>query len=200
MTQHLHDIDTITSNYELFLKMCLKLGDRSESVVAMVDHMGERLLMAPASTKLSFHCAHPGGLVEHSLNVLRNLKKLTKAYDVAVPVESMIIVSLFHDWGKVGDLEEAYYLEQDSDWHREKLGQMYKVNEDMQSMPNAERGLWLMQHFGVKLSLDEWIAIRTNDGQGVDENKPYFGSEPTLALLLQHADQMATKQEKERYS
>ena len=200
MTQHLHDIDTITNNYALFLKMCSKLGDRSAPVVAMVEHMNERLLMAPASTKLSYHCAHPGGLVEHSLNVLRNLKKLIKVYEVDVPVESMIIASLFHDWGKVGDLEEAYYIEQDSDWHREKLGQMYKVNEDMQSMPNAERGLWLLQHFGVQLTLDEWIAIRTNDGPGVPENKAYFGREPTLALLLQHADQMATKQEKERYS
>jgi len=180
--------------------MCSKLGDRSEAVTTMVEHMGERLLMAPASTKLSFHCAHPGGLVEHSLNVLRNLKKLIQIYESDISSESMIMAALFHDWGKVGDLNEAYYLEQDSDWHREKLGQMYKINEDMQSMPNAERGLWILQHFGVKLSLDEWIAIRTNDGPGVDENKPYFGREPTLALLLQHADQMATKQEKERYS
>jgi hypothetical protein len=200
MTQHLHDIDALTSNYALFLKMCSKLGERSEAVTKMVEHMDERLLMAPASTKLSFHCAHPGGLVEHSLNVLRNLKKLIQLYDADISSESMIMVSLFHDWGKVGDLDEAYYLEQDSDWHREKLGQMYKINEDIQSMPNAERGLWLMQHFGVQLTLDEWIAIRTNDGQGVDENKPYFGREPTLALLLQHADQMATKKEKEKYS
>ena len=98
MTQHLHDIDTITNNYALFLKMCSKLGDRSAPVMAMVEHMNERLLMAPASTKLSYHCAHPGGLVEHSLNVLRNLKKLIKVYEVDVPVESMIIASLFHDW------------------------------------------------------------------------------------------------------
>ena len=200
MTQHLHDIDTLTNNYALFLKMCSKLGDRSESVTTMVEHMGERLLMAPASTKLAFHCAHPGGLVEHSLNVLRNLKKLIGVYEVEISSESMIIAALFHDWGKVGDLNDSYYVEQDSGWHREKLGQMYKINEDMQSMPNAERGLWILQHFGVKLTLDEWIAIRTNDGPGVDENKPYFGREPTLALLLQHADQMATKQEKEKYA
>jgi len=167
----------------------------------MVEHMGERLLMCPASTKLSYHCAHPGGLIEHSLNVLRNLKILTKAYDVNISSDSMIMAALFHDWGKVGDLDNAYYLEQDSDWHREKLGQMYKINEDMQSMPNAERGLWLLQHFGVNLSLDEWIAIRTNDGAEASENKPYGTlSIPNLALLIQHADQMATKQEKEKYA
>lgn len=199
MKQHLHDLDTLTSNYELFKRMCSKLGDRSEYIENMIDHLEERLFIAPASSRLSYHCAHPGGLVEHSLNVLRNLKKLIKLYNVDITQESMIIVSLFHDLGKVGDLDNSYYLDQDSDWHREKLGQMYKINEKIQSMPNAERGLWLMQHFGVRLSLDEWVAIRINDGQGVDENKPYFGNEPTLAMLLQHADQMATKQEKEKY-
>ena len=201
MTQHLHDIETLTNNYNLFLKLCQRLGDRSEAVTAMVEHMGERLLMCPASSRTIYHCAHPGGLIEHSLNVLRNMKKLAIAYDIAVPAESMIIAALFHDWGKVGDLDSAYYLEQDSDWHREKLGQMYKINEDMQSMPNAERGLWILQHFGVQLTLDEWIAIRANDGAEAPENKPYGTlSIPNLALLTQHADQMAAKQEKEKYA
>jgi hypothetical protein len=129
------------------------------------------------------------------------MRKLADAYDIIIPAESMVMAALFHDFGKVGDLDESYYLEQDSDWHREKLGQMYKINEDMQSMPNAERGLWLLQHFGVQLTLDEWIAIRANDGAEAPENKPYGTlSIPNLALLTQHADQMAAKQEKEKYA
>ena len=29
----------------------------------------------------------------------------------------------------VGDLENEYFIEQDSDWHIEKLGQVYKFND-----------------------------------------------------------------------
>lgn len=198
--QQIHDIETLTNNYNLFIKICGRLGDRSENIMKMIDHLGDRLLMCPASSRLSYHCAHPGGLIEHSLNVLRNTKKLVEVYELDIQSESMIIASLFHDLGKVGDLNEPYYIEQDSDWHREKLGQMYKINEEIQSMPNAERGLWLLQHFGVQLTLNEWIAIRSNDGSEAPENKPYGSMTiPNLALIIQHADQMATKQEKEKY-
>jgi hypothetical protein len=188
--------ERIEKNYKLYVSLCEKLGDRSENILALIEHLGERLLLAPASSRTEYHAAYPGGLIDHSLRVLKNARALNDVYDLNLPLESIIMAALFHDFGKVGDLEQDLYLDQDSDWHREKLGQMYKVNKEIQKMPNAERGLWLLQHFGVKLTLDEWIAIRINDGAYSDDNKYYSMSEPDLALIIQQADRMACQQEK----
>ena len=168
--------EKIEKNYKLFVTLCNKLGDRSEPINKMIEHLDERLAFSPASSRLAFHAAYPGGFIEHSLNVLRNARKLNDIYE-------------FNN--------EPLYLDQDSDWHREKLGQMYKINENIQKMPNAERGLWLLQHFGVKLTLDEWIAIRTNDGPVAEENRVYAMCEPKLAIIVHQADRMACEQEKD---
>tara|TARA_R110002126_G_scaffold53905_1_gene145992 strand:+ start:1223 stop:1816 length:594 start_codon:yes stop_codon:yes gene_type:complete len=189
--------EKIEKNYKLFVTLCNKLGDRSEPINKMIEHLDERLAFSPASSRLAFHAAYPGGFIEHSLNVLRNARKLNDIYEFNIPLDSLIVASLFHDLGKVGDLNEPLYLDQDSDWHREKLGQMYKINENIQKMPNAERGLWLLQHFGVKLTLDEWIAIRTNDGPIAEENRVYAMCEPKLAIIVHQADRMACEQEKD---
>lgn len=183
--------ERIEKNWNTFTALCKKCGDRTPSVMAMIEHLGERLVLAPASSKQQYHDAHPGGLVDHSLKVLLKARALNEAYQTNLSSESLIISCLFHDLGKVGDLTEDYYLPQTDDWRREKLGEVYTYNEKVQRMPNSERGLWIMQHFGVKLSMAEWLAIRLNDGQYVDENRPYKMHEPTLALVVHQADRMA---------
>lgn len=51
---------------------------------------------APASSR--FHGAYAGGLLDHSLNVYDELKRLLNVYpEIKVPEESVIICSLFHD-------------------------------------------------------------------------------------------------------
>ena len=39
--------------------------------------------------------------------------------------KSLVKISLLHELGKLGDPENELYIPQDSDWHREKLGQNY---------------------------------------------------------------------------
>ena len=84
-------------------------------------------------------------------------------------------------------MEQDYFIDQDSDWHREKLGQMYKYNEDLNKMSVSHRTLFLLQHFGIELAKDEWLAIQLAQGSHFEENRFYVGHEPTLALLLQQA-------------
>lgn len=189
--------EQITENFEKYRSLCEKLGDRSEAALAMIDALGERLALCPASARKDYHAAYPGGLVDHSLRVLTNALKLCKAFGWEIPKESMIIGALFHDLGKVGDHENDYYLPQDSDWHRDKIGEMYKHNRDIQYMTVPHRGVWLCQHFGLRLSQDEFLAIMLNDGQYAPENAPYKLKEPRLADVVHAADLISTKQEKE---
>lgn len=193
--------EQIESNWKKFRALCEKLGDRSQSVLSMLDGLDEHLALAPASSRVDFHNAFPGGLVDHSLRVLANANTLIKAYGYNVPKDSLIIGALFHDLGKVGHVTESgdvidYYVPQDSQWHREKLGEMYKHNPKLPYMTVPHRGVYICQRFGVRLTHDEFLAIVLNDGFVVQENKPYCLKEPLLAHVVMTADYISTMQEK----
>ena len=191
-------LSRIEANWKTFEKWCDQLGERKDIIRGMLDHFGERACMAPASTRLEYHNAFPGGFIDHSLRVCRTTIDLAAALKVKVPKESLIISSLFHDWGKVGTLEEDYYVFQESDWHR-KRGQMYLANPRIK-MPNAQLGLFTLSQFGIKLNQEEYLAILLNDGPYAEANKDYNMKEPKLALLVHMADRWATQCEKNRLS
>lgn len=181
------DVDKIQSNWTTYEKLCGKLSD--DNLNNLLEVVGERLVMSPASPKEDQHGCYPGGLIEHSLDVTIMMRTLNKALGSKVPTDSVLKVGLLHDIGKIGDLETDYFVEQDSSWHREKLGQLYKYNEDLEKMSTSHRTLYLLQHFGVVLSKDEWLAIQLAQGSHFEENRFYVGHEPSLALLLQQSKQ-----------
>ena len=192
--------EQIFSNFEMFKGLCESLGERSEPALRMVNTLGERLALCPASSKLDFHLAIPGGLVDHSLRVLHNAHTYSKAFGWSIPKDSLIIGSLFHDLGKVGYESEGsdYYLPGDR-WRAEKLGEMYSHNKSIQYMSVPNRGLWLCQHFGLSLTVDETLAILLNDGFFPTENKAYILKDPLLAHVVMTADYISTRQEKEEF-
>ena len=143
--------------------------------------------MCPASTRTDQYGAYPGGMVQHALEVTSTLRTLNTSLELGLSTAAIIKVGLLHDIGKVGGLEEDNFLEQDSDWHREKLGQLYKYNDALNKMSTSHRTLFLLQHYGVSLSLDEWLAIQLAQGSHFEENRFYVGHEPTLAVILQQA-------------
>lgn len=185
-------------NWKTFERWCEQLGDRRDAVTSMLDAVGERVCTAPASTRLEYHNAFPGGFVDHSLRVLRVAIDIAGALKVKVSKESLIISSLFHDWGKAGTVEDDYYLPQTSDWHR-KRGQMYTANPQIR-MPNAQLGVFTLGQAGVKLSEEEYLAILLNDGPVVEANKPYSMKEPRIALVVHWADRWSCQLEKGRTS
>jgi len=189
--------EEIAANFDKFRSLCERLGERSPAALRLVDHLGERLALCPASGRKDFHQAIPGGLVDHSLRVLGNAMKLSKAFGWDLPKDSLIIGCLFHDLGKVGDVDDDYYVPQTSDWHREKLGEMYTHNKKIKYMTVPHRGVWLCQHFGLTLTQDEWLSIMLNDGWVLQENKAYCLKESDLVHVVMTADYISTKQEKD---
>lgn len=193
--QKLFTAEEIEHNFMKYRSLCEKLGDRSPAVLALVDHFGERLALCPASGKKNYHLSIPGGLVDHSMRVLHNALTLVKAFGWQLPKESLIIAALFHDLGKVGDLDNDYYVPAEQ-WRAEKQGELFTYNPDIKFMSNPHRSIFLCQHFGIKLTTDEMLAILLNDGFVVEENKAYCLKEPLLAHVIMTADIIATRQEK----
>ena len=160
--------------------------------------VGNSYFIAPASSREDYHSCYPGGLLVHSLNVTKTLKRLAKVLCPGkYPDDVLAFVGLFHDLGKAGDGVHEYYVPNPSQWHREKLGKMYEVNKECMPGPTSERGLYILQKHGIKLETEEYLAIRLNDGAYAEENRPYLMQEPQLALLVHMADRWATDQEKD---
>lgn len=192
--------EEIETNWKRFCALCEKTGERAPALAKMLDELDERLCLCPASAKRDYHGAFPGGLVDHSLRVLNNLAALNKAYDWKLLKESMIIGCLFHDVGKVGmpgkGAENDFYTPQNDSWRRDKLGEEYGYNNSLVHMGTPDRSVFVMQHYGVQLTPDEWLSIKLNDGFVLQENKPYCLKVSPLVYGVMTADYCATMSEK----
>jgi hypothetical protein len=64
-------------------------------------------------------------------------------------------------------------------------------------MTHPHRTLYILQNAGITLSLDEWIAILTQNGTASEENRFYQGCENNLAVILQSAIRLAVMKEED---
>jgi len=188
--------EKIISNFETFQKILSKTGNRAHALGEFISRHGERIAVCPSHNLVKRTTSSPGGLVEHALNTFKIARKLVEASGVNVNVESLAVVCLLHEVGKIGDDEKDYYIAQDSSWHRER-GQVYTYNPELPKMTHAHRTLYLLQSNGVSLTMDEWIAILTQQGTASEENRFYAGCENNLAVILQTASRMAVMKEED---
>lgn len=190
--------EQIYANWMTFQKFCQNISDESrrDKILKMLESIGDELVIAPASAKRDFHNAFAGGLVDHSLRVLRNAVKYSKAMNLNIERDSVIIAALFHDLGKIGDGTQPYYVKQTDKWREEKLGEVYTHNDKLIHMSVGLRSLYVLSSHNVILTQPEWLAIYLNDGWVLQENKPYCLKEPALVHVIQTADYFSTLQEK----
>jgi len=180
--------------------------ERLDKLNEMYDYFEERMCIAPASGKEHFHNAHAGGYVEHVLHItdlvvqIHELWSKNGATVDDFTKEELIFAALHHDLGKVGDLAEDYYTPNDSDWHRKNQGMIYKHNPKIQHMTVTDRALWLLQHFNVSMTENEYLGLRLTDGMYEEANKGYYISymphkqlRSNIAHILHQADMMASK-------
>ena len=181
-------------------------GERLEKLNKMYDYFEERMCIAPASGKEHFHNAHAGGYVEHVLHITDLVVQIYELWSKNGATvddftkEELIFAALHHDLGKVGDLAEDYYTPNDSDWHRKNQGMIYKHNPKIQYMTVTDRAIWLLQHFGISMSENEYLGLRLTDGMYEEANKGYYISfmphkqlRSNIAHILHQADMMASK-------
>jgi hypothetical protein len=152
-----------------------------------LDAFGERIVLAPASHKVDQKYCEVGGLMKQSIDIAIAMKKIAEALDLETSPTSILRIALSHDLGKLGTEDQEYFLDQDSDWHREKLGAMYKFNDKVPRMPVPHLSVFLVNSYGLELTLEETRAIMTSGGLGRDENKSYGFVNSSLQSLFQAA-------------
>ena len=179
-------------------------GERLEKLNKMYDHFEDRMCVAPASGTEHFHNAHVGGYVEHVLHVVDLALKFTNVWEadgatIDFTVQEIIFAALHHDLGKVSDLEEDYYIPQESEWHRKNRGEIFTHNPKLNYMTVTDRAIFLLNHFGLDMSEKEYIGIRLTDGLYEEANKKYYITytpgntlKTNIAYILHQADMAAS--------
>ena len=180
--------------------------NRREKLLKMYHYFEERMCLTPASGKEHFHNAYAGGYVEHVLHVTDLAQQIYSLWEKNgatvdnFTVEEVIFAALHHDLGKVGNLAEDNYIHNDSDWHRKNQGMIYKHNPRIEYMTITDRATWILQHFGIKMTENEYIGLRLTDGLYEEANKTYYMNwskdnqlKSNIAYILHQADLMATK-------
>lgn len=141
---------------------------------------------APASTK--YHGVHTGGLLEHSVNVMYTLCKLTENNHLYWErPESPIIVGLFHDICKV-DM-----------YKRKKVGEMYyysyEYNNETLFKGHGNKSVMMLASL-IQLTEEEVACIRYHMGAFTDKEEwndytRAIHKYPNV-LWTHHADMIAT--------
>lgn len=185
-------------------------SERTKALLKMYEDYEERVKEAPASGKINFHNAYEGGYIDHVLNVLKCARLVKRMYEhiggwIDFTDEEMVFSALHHDLGKLGTLDDPYYVVQDSDWHRKNRLENFKHNEDAQYMTVSDRTMFILQQYGVTMTQTEYLAIKLTDGVYDDSAKKYlvqYGAGPfpmrtNLHKVMHWADHMAASQEQD---
>ena len=175
---------------ERFLSLCGKI--ERDGIDRLLGWLGSSdFYTCPASTK--YHGAFRGGLLEHSLNVYDELKRLLAAYpEIEAAEESVVIVSLFHDLCKVNyyGVEKRNRKNEAGQWESYDA---YTVKEKFPFGGHGSKSVFLIQQF-MTLSAEEAVAINCHMGTW-DRSDPDVGrsfEQFPLAWLLHVADESAT--------
>ena len=209
---HILDENKIQENYNKFRKLINQTfsGDRLESLNKMYDLLEDRIVLTPASSTEHFHNAFAGGYIDHILRVTYNAIKIYELYETLgmsldFDKETLIFTALHHDLGKVGNDKESWYIPNDSQWHIENQGKIYKTNPDMHWMELNDRTFWMLNHYGIKITEEEYIGIKLTDGLYDEGNKRYYITynkdnvlKTSLPFVMHQADMIASNFERNR--
>ena len=204
------NVEKVTEAFNLHKKIIDRYitGERKVKVLSMIDTIGEEnYALAPASGKLWYHGAYPGGYLVHVNTVVRYALEQKNLYEklggsIDFTEEELVFSALFHDLGKVGDGEKINYLPQTQEWFRKNKQEMFVNNPDLDFMLVPDRSLFVLQKFGISVTQKEYLAIKLHDGMFDDSNKAYFVSfspdsklKSSIVPILHAADYLASKLE-----
>lgn len=198
----------LKQNYDKFLAIINKYftGERLEKLLFMYsdDELGGNLMVSPASGNKNYHNAYEGGYIDHIFNVCKNALKMKKTFEEAGGVcdfteEELLFVAIHHDLGKLGTKEELHYSPNDSKWHIENRGELYKRNEKNSFMAITDRTLFTLSKYGIVINENEYFGIKLTDGLYDEDNEKYYKVYDTskylksnIQYIMHWADHMST--------
>ena len=147
------NMELIKKNWNTYKTILSRLED--ENISTLLEELGERICLAPANSNNKQYGCYPGGIVVTSTKLAKAMQALNEFHGTPVDIKSIYKVGLLHDIGRLGTIESDWLLPQDSDWHREKLGNEFKINFDLPKLTHLQRTLFLLNHFQERKCQDQ---------------------------------------------
>jgi hypothetical protein len=180
--------------------------DRVDKLLKMYDDLETRILEAPASSKVQYHNAYPGGYLDHIHNVIRTAELCERLYrhvggKIDFTPEERVFAAMHHDLYKLGDENGPFYI-RESDNYWIKKGSVYKYSEDLDVMHGVDRTFYMLQKYGIEMTYKEMVGIKCADGLYDRANEKYFMAQGVfpnrtqIHLVIHWADCMAANAEK----
>lgn len=177
---------------KILIEEALKATGR-HNINNLLDYMDKAgFYTAPASTK--YHGAIEGGLADHSINVWRIAIQTAQGImgvDINAMHDSIVITSILHDLGKVGQFGKPLYVD-----NVLKKGiseaQPYKTNPDLRTLPHEIVSCIEIERF-IELTPEEQQAIAWHNGLYGAFKYEIAGKETPLYMILHFADMWASR-------
>lgn len=183
--------------------------DRGIKLTKLYEDYGDRLIEAPASSKVHYHNAYSGGYIDHVLHVYDTALQMVKVLrnaggTIDFNKQELAMAALHHDLWKLGmPGGQPYYEVESSDWHRKNQGSMFKHNEKLPFFKVTDGALYILQKYNIDLTYNEWMGIKLSDGLYEDSNKGYlmnhgkFPVHTNLGYVIHWADHSSTNAERD---
>lgn len=184
----------------------LLMSTGREGMINLLGYMkNQGFYTAPCSTH--YHLCKEGGLAEHSLNVRNTMESLSHAVGSNFPLgkdgisfsmsfisnESLNIVSLLHDLGKMGEYGKANYVPNMIKSKKKDEGMIvstskpFITNPELLNVPHEIRSIQIASKF-IELTEEESFAILYHNALYGDLKYQINGKERPLQMLLHFAD------------
>lgn len=184
------DIENLWAKYEKFLGMLQDKG-----VNNLLEAQGQRIAECSFSQREKEPFCGMGGILEYSLELLKNAKKLNESLGYQQVPRDLISATLLSPIGYIGTINLDRYVLTTSEWHKEKLGQYFDWNEACPKYKIQDMTLWFLQKYNITLDWNVWQAISLLNNIKSEENKFYGSHKDRLALLVSLAHEVTLKNE-----
>lgn len=185
----------------------LLLSTERQGTHNLIEYMESNdFFKAPCSTQ--YHLAKEGGLAEHSLNVQWAMLDMAVGLEYVQPfnvtdiddypekAKSIILVSLLHDLGKMGQFEKPNYIpnliSDRKGGYIQSEKKPFTTNSKLLAVPHEIRSIQIASHF-IELTEEENFAILYHNGLYGDLKYQLNGKERPLQMLLHWADMWASR-------
>ena len=173
------------------------LATKRTGMENLLKHMEENgFYTAPCSGQ--YHLCVAGGLAEHSINVMNYCFKVASSVFKDFSSESLTIVSLLHDLGKMGQYGKPNYIPnmiKDGKPTKDEPEQKYKISDSKPYETNKEllyvdheiRSIQIASQF-IALTEEESFAILYHNGLYTPLGRSINGKETPLQMILHFSD------------
>lgn len=158
------------------------------------DDFKDKMKIATCAINEETGCCYPGALLKHINLITALATRINKMISgtFSIDEKSIIKVCLLMHLSKM-----EMYVPNDNEWEIKNRGLLYKFAKLEGKLKFGERSILNAMNLGIKLSPEEFEAIKCLDTEK-ETNGKYF--ESILTTIVRQANELAYSIEKERYN